>query len=401
MAARLAVADPDRGPGTLCLAVSPALKALGVANRCRIYEIPSALDYITAPPQMQLYIQFSAQIYGIYLKYIAKEDILVYSIDEAFLDVTPYLALYQKTPRELARTIMDDIRCTLGIPAACGIGTNLYLAKAALDIRAKHSPDSLAFLDEDRYCKTLWRHRPLTDFWQVGPGTAHRLERAGIYTMEQIAQANPSLLFRLLGKNAAHLINHAWGREPATLSQIKAYRPKSTSLSSSQILMRDYSAPEGLLILKEMADLLCLELVEKKLLTASLTLQIGYSRDYSLFSQTDGIQPSYASCTLPSPTSSVRLVTQNLAKLFHRTARPGLPIRQIAVTFQRLCPEGAEQYSLFFSPEESEKDRRIQRAVLDIKKRFGKNAVLKGINLEEAATTRLRNTQIGGHKSGI
>lgn len=268
----LVVADPERERGTICLAVSPSLKALGVPNRCRVYEIPPGIEYIMAPPRMQLYIEYSAEIYAIYLKYISKEDIYVYSVDEAFLDVTDYLELYQLTAKDLGVRIMDDIRSFLGITATCGIGTNLYLSKIALDITAKHTKDNIGYLDESLYRKTLWNHKPLTDFWRIGKGISSRLAGVGIYTMGDIAHADEAILYKLIGVDAEYLIDHAWGREPTTIAEIKAYRPKESSLSTVQVLMTDYSYDDGLLILKEMVDLLCLDLVDKNLVTNSLSL---------------------------------------------------------------------------------------------------------------------------------
>lgn len=276
MTTNLVVADPERKSGTIFLAVSPSLRKLGVKNRCRVFEIPPHLSYIQAPPRMQLYIRYSADVYSIYLKYVAKEDIHVYSIDEAFLDITDYLNAYGLSPRELARRIMEDIVSSLGIAAACGAGTNLYLAKVALDLCAKHMPDRIASLDEGLYRQSLWEHRPITDFWRIGPGTAKRLASYGIYTMGQAAQTSEALLYRLFGVDAEYLIDHAWGREPVTIAQIRAYQPLNRSLSSGQVLMRDYSYEEGLLILKEMADLLCLELTERRLITDSLSLNVSY-----------------------------------------------------------------------------------------------------------------------------
>ncbi len=393
MTARLVVADPERRSGTICLAVSPALKAIGVKNRCRVYEIPASVDYIMAPPRMQLYIQYSAAIYRIYLSYVAKEDIAVYSIDEAFLDVTDYLSLYSVTPRELGIRIMDDIRQTLRIPAACGIGTNLYLSKVALDITAKHARDFTGYLDEELYRRTLWGHRPITDFWRVGPGTARRLHSMGIDTMEGITRAEEDLLYRTFGLEAEYLIDHAWGREPTTIQQIQAYTPKDTSLSSGQVLMRDYRCEEGLLIVKEMTDLLCLDLVERRLVTNSLSLFIGYSGH--------SLKPARGTSSMSVTTSSVRVITEYMAALYRRIVDPQSLIRRVVITFGHVMGEDFEQWDLFTDPQYLEKDRRIQRTVLDIKRRFGKNAVFKAMDLQAAATTRERNQQIGGHRRGL
>lgn len=394
LTARLVVADPERSEKTICLAVSPALKQMGVPNRCRVFQIPKEIPYKMAPPRMQLYIDYAAEIYGVYLKYIAKEDIQVYSIDEAFLDVTDYLHLYQMTAVELGRTIMQDILDTTKIPAACGVGTNLYLAKVALDIMAKHETDRIVYLDEARYREKLWKHKPLTDFWRVGRGTVERLSNMGICTMEEIAHARESLLYKSFGIDAELLIDHAWGREPVTIADIKAYRPKNTSFSSGQVLPRDYEYEEGVLVVKEMADLLCLDLVDQGLVTSHISLVIGYSNQKCF-------EPAKGSTTLRSATSSNRRLLSYVEQLYRRIVRPGAYIRRITLTYTGVMAEDYQQFDLFSNPEETEKDVKAQRAAISIKQRYGKNAILKGMNLEESATTIERNGQIGGHKSGV
>lgn len=394
LTARLVVADPERSEKTICLAVSPALKQMGVPNRCRVFQIPKEIPYKMAPPRMQLYIDYAAEIYGVYLKYIAKEDIQVYSIDEAFLDVTNYLHLYQMTAVELGRKIMQDILDTTGIPAACGVGTNLYLAKVALDIMAKHETDRIAYLDEARYREKLWKHKPLTDFWRVGRGTVERLSNMGICTMEEIAHARESLLYKAFGIDAELLIDHAWGREPVTIADIKAYRPKNTSFSSGQVLPRDYEYEEGVLVVKEMADLLCLDLVDQGLVTSHISLVIGYSNQKCF-------EPAKGSTTLRSATSSNRRLLSYVEQLYRRIVRPGAYIRRITLTYTGVMTEDYQQFDLFSNPEETKKDVKAQRAVISIKQRYGRNAILKGMNLEESATTIERNGQIGGHKSGV
>ena len=394
LTARLVVADPERSEKTICLAVSPALKQMGVPNRCRVFQIPKEIPYKMAPPRMQLYIDYAAEIYGVYLKYIAKEDIQVYSIDEAFLDVTDYLHLYQMTAVKLGRKIMQDILDTTKIPAACGVGTNLYLAKVALDILAKHETDRIAYLDEARYREKLWKHKPLTDFWRVGRGTVERLSNMGICTMEEIAHARESLLYKSFGIDAELLIDHAWGREPVTIADIKAYRPKNTSLSSGQVLPRDYSYEEGILVVKEMADLLCLDLVDQGLVTSHISLVIGYSNQKCF-------EPAKGSTTLRSATSSNRRLLSYVEQLYRRIVRPGAYIRRITLTYTGVMTEDYQQFDLFSDPEETEKDVKAQRAAISIKQRYGRNAILKGMNLEESATTIERNGQIGGHKSGV
>lgn len=394
LTARLVVADPERSEKTICLAVSPALKQMGVPNRCRVFQIPKEIPYKMAPPRMQLYIDYAAEIYGVYLKYIAKEDIQVYSIDEAFLDVTNYLHLYQMTAVELGRKIMQDILDTTGIPAACGVGTNLYLAKVALDIMAKHETDRIAYLDEARYREKLWKHKPLTDFWRVGRGTVERLSNMGICTMKEIAHARESLLYKAFGIDAELLIDHAWGREPVTIADIKAYRPKNTSFSSGQVLPRDYEYEEGVLVVKEMADLLCLDLVDQGLVTSHISLVIGYSNQKCF-------EPAKGSTTLRSATSSNRRLLSYVEQLYRRIVRPGAYIRRITLTYTGVMTEDYQQFDLFSDPEETEKDVKAQRAAISIKQRYGRNAILKGMNLEESATTIERNGQIGGHKSGV
>lgn len=394
LTARLVVADPERSEKTICLAVSPALKQMGVPNRCRVFQIPKEIPYKMAPPRMQLYIDYAVEIYGVYLKYIAKEDIQVYSIDEAFLDVTDYLHLYQMTAVELGRKIMQDILDTTKIPAACGVGTNLYLAKVALDILAKHETDRIAYLDEARYREKLWKHKPLTDFWRVGRGTVERLSNMGICTMEEIAHARESLLYKAFGIDAELLIDHAWGREPVTIADIKAYRPKNTSFSSGQVLPRDYEYEEGVLVVKEMADLLCLDLVDQGLVTSHISLVIGYSNQKCF-------EPAKGSTTLRSATSSNRRLLSYVEQLYRRIVRPGAYIRRITLTYTGVMTEDYQQFDLFSNPEETEKDVKAQRAVISIKQRYGRNAILKGMNLEESATTIERNGQIGGHKSGV
>lgn len=393
MTTRLVVADPDRTEKTICLAVSPALKKLGIPGRCRVFEIPKGIDYVMAPPRMQLYIDYSAEIYSIYLKYIAKEDIHVYSIDEVFMDVTDYLVMYQMTAKDLGITIMQDVYKTTGITATCGIGTNLYLAKVALDITAKHVEDHIGILDENLYCQTLWKHKPLTDFWRIGRGIANRLETQGIYTMGDIAHADEEMLYRMFGIDAELLIDHAWGRETTLMSDIKSYRAKTNSISSGQVLPRDYSYEEGRLIIKEMADLLSLELVEKGLVTDSITLHVGYSNRYAA-------KPAHGTIGMTVTTSSSRHIVAYTERLYEQIVSPHQFVRRMTITFNRVIDEVYRQYDLFTDPEDMERELQLQKAMLDIKGKYGKNAILKGMNLEKGATTIERNQQIGGHKSG-
>lgn len=389
----LAVADPDRGIGTICLAISPSMKALGIKNRCRVYEIPSHVEYIKAPPRMKLYIKYSADIYAVYLKYVAKEDIHVYSIDEAFLDVTPYLSLYRLTAKELAVRIMDDIKNTTGITAAAGIGTNLYLAKVALDIMAKHEKDNIAFLDEERYQKRLWDHRPLTDFWRVGTGTVKRLRRLGIFTMGDVAHADEEVLYRMFGVDAELLIDHAWGRESTTMEDIKTYRPKSRSLSSSQVFLRDYSFEECRLVVKEVMDELCLEMAEKGVAAKSFSLAAEYSSE-------TGMKGASGTVSLTSGSNRYRTILPGVLRLYDRIVRRDKPIRKLTLACHDVVQEVYEQLELFSDPAEAERDRKLQKTVIEIKKRYGRNAIVRGMDLQEAGTAMQRNRQIGGHKSG-
>lgn len=393
MKTNLVVADPERSEKTICLAITPAMKALGISNRCRVFQIPKDVEYIMAEPRMQKYIDYAAEIYSIYLKYIAKEDIHVYSIDEVFMDVTEYLSLYGKTARELSVQIMNDIYKEVGVRATCGIGSNLYLAKIALDITAKHAEDFIGELDEESYRRKLWSHRPLTDFWRVGAGTVRTLERYGIKTMKDIAEADEDFLYKIFGVDAELLIDHAYGRETTTIADIKHYRPKNNSISSGQVLMRDYEFYEGKLIVKEMTDLLCLDLLDKNLITDSITLHIGYSN-------TMDKAPAHGTVALPMETNADIVIIPEVIKLYEQIVDPYTPIRRLNITCNRVMDEAYHQYNLFADIDKLERNRKIQTAVLDIKKKFGKNAVLKGMNLQEAATTMERNRQIGGHKSG-
>lgn len=393
MTTNLVVADRERSEKTICLAITPAMKKLGISNRCRVFQIPKDVEYIMAEPRMQKYIDYAAQIYAIYLKYISKDDIHVYSIDEAFMDVTEYLSLYNKTAKELGIEIMESVYKKLGIRATCGIGSNLYLAKIALDITAKHASDFIGELNEESFRKNLWHHRPLTDFWRIGAGTAKKLEQYGIKTMRDIAEADEDFLYKIFGVDAELLIDHAWGKETVTISDIKNYKPKNSSISSGQVLMRDYEFEEGKLIVKEMADLLCLDLLEKNLVTDSITLHIGYSNIVSR-------PPAHGTASLQMETNADMIIIPELIKLYEHIVDRHTPIRRLNITCNRVVDEAYIQYNLFADMDEVERNRKVQTAMLNIKKKFGKNAVLKGMNLQDAATTRERNRQIGGHKSG-
>lgn len=387
----LVVADPSRGNGALCLAISPKMKAQGIKNRCRIFEIPKDISYITAVPRMKLYMEYAARIYGIYLKYVSKDDIHVYSIDEAFMDITPYLKLYHKKPREIAQMILDDIYATTGITATVGIGTNLYLAKVALDIISKHVPDHVGCLTEQMYQKYLWHHQPLTDFWQIGRGIANRLAKYGIVDMYGVAHCPEQILYQEFGINAAYLIDHSEGIEPTTIADIKRYRSRANSISNSQILFEDYAYEDALLVLKEMVELNVLRLVEHHLVTDHLSLYVGYSKDI--------VRSTGGSIKIGVRTNSYKILLEEFMQLFKRTTNPGAPIRKIAIGFGDVLDEYYETYNLFTDYEELDKERRIQEAIITIKDKYGKNAILKGMNLLEHATTVKRNTLVGGHNA--
>lgn len=392
MTTRLVVADPTRSDKTICLAVSPALKALGIPGRCRVFEIPKHIDYIMAPPRMQKYLDYSAEVYAIYLKYISKDDIHVYSVDEAFMDVTDYLSLYQMTARELGQRIISDIYESLGLRATCGIGTNLYLTKVALDITAKHSPDFIGELDEKKYRETLWDHKPLTDFWRVGKGIANRLSTYGMLTMRDIANGDEDLLYKLFGVNAELLIDHAWGREPVSIQDIRSYESQTHSLTQGQVLMSDYTFEKGLVIAKEMMDVMCLDMVDKELVSKSFTLLVGYAKSAPLPS-------AKGTFSLDTPTNASSILIPKIAELYTQIVNPAYLVRRMYVVCNGVTSEEYMQYSFFMPAEDLEKDRKVQKAVLEIKNKFGKNAILKGLNFEEGATTRERNQQIGGHKA--
>ena len=399
MTTNLVVADPERSDKTICLAITPSMKALGIKNRCRLFEIPKNIDYIIAPPRMQKYIDYTAEIYAIYLRFISKEDIHIYSIDEAFLDITDYLATYHLNAKEMALMLMGEILREVGVRATCGIGTNLYLAKIALDITAKHAPDFIGNLDEASFQKILWDHTPLTDFWRIGKGTATTLQRYGITTMRQIAEMDEDFLYKVFGIDAELLIDHAWGREPVTIADIKSYKPKTNSVSSGQVLMRDYSFEEGRLIVREMMDLLCLDLVEKGLVTDSVTLYIGYSNALNE-------EPARGTAKLNKVTSADSVILPAVTAVYDRIVDRKKPVRRINISCNNVTQYDQNdwvQLSLFDNIEadaSAKRNQKMQKAVIDIKKKYGKNAILKGMNFNEAATTRERNRQIGGHKSG-
>ncbi len=463
----LVVADKTRTEKTICLAVTPSLKAYGISGRARLFEVTARvreinrerkrrspgkmlgagscnaeelkahpsyrLDFIIAPPRMSKYMEVSTQIYGIYLKYVAPEDIHVYSIDEVFIDASSYLRANHKTAREFAGMIIADVLKTTGITATAGIGTNLYLCKVAMDIVAKHIPADkngvrIASLSEMSYRRMLWEHRPLTDFWRVGAGYRRKLEQNGMFTMGDVARCsveNEELLYKLFGVNAELLIDHAWGWEPCTIADIKAYRPENNSLSSGQVLKEPYSFEKARLIVREMADCLSLELVEKRVVTDSITLSVGYdAENLSNSDRSEGFvgeivldhygrripKPAHGSAALGRRTSSARVIVNAAAKLFDTAVRRDLTVRRITIAANNVVSENIvpepEQLNLFTDYKRCEtetaaleKERNIQRAVLEIKHKYGKNSVLKGMNFEEGATAAERNGQVGGHRA--
>lgn len=390
-AVNLVVADPSRGKGALCLAVSPKMKEQGVHNRCRIFEIPDNISYITAMPRMNLYMQYSADIYGIYLKYISREDIHVYSIDEAFLDVSEYLQMYSVSAKELARMILQDIYTTTGITATVGIGTNLYLAKIALDITAKHAKDNMGVLDEQLYRETLWHHKPVSDFWQVGRGISKRLEKYSVADMYDIAHMDERILYREFGVNAEYLIDHAWGREPTTIKEIKAYKSKSNSLSNSQILFEDYNYEEALLVLKEMVELNVQNLVESHRVTDHIGLYIGYSAR--------NVKATGGSRKLSNVTNSYAYLRNAFIELYRETVNRQELVHMLSISFGNVVDEMYETYDLFTDFNALEKEKKLQLTLLNIKHKFGKNAVIKGMNLLNKATAISRNKLVSGHNA--
>lgn len=480
LATNLVVADPGRTEKTICLAVSPSLKRYGIPGRARLFEVVQRIrevnrerkrhapggsfhgassnaaelatdpglevSYITAVPRISYYMKYSTQIYDIYLKYVAPEDMHVYSVDEVFIDATAYLKTYQMSAHDLALRMIRNVMEETGIVATAGIGTNLYLCKVAMDIVAKKIPADkdgvrIAQLDERSYREQLWNHVPLTDFWRVGPGYARKLNENGLYTMGDVARCsigkpneyyNEALLYRLFGINAELLIDHAWGWEPTTIAQIKAYKPEKNSVGSGQVLQCAYTAEKAKLIVKEMTDLLVLDLVDKGLVTDQMVLTVGYDienlTDPAIRNKFHGEvttdrygrkvpKHAHGTANLPDYTSSTRVIMKAVEDLYDRIINPDLLVRRIYVVASRVIPEEEakekevfEQMALFTDYEalkkekeqeqtELQKEKRIQHAILDLQKKFGKNAVLKGMNLEEGAMTIERNRQIGGHKA--
>ena len=389
----LVVADRSRGKGAITLAISPALKKMGVKNRVRLFQIPSHIEYITVKPHMKRYMEASAQIYGTLLDYISPDDIHVYSIDEYFIDITPYQGLYNKSPRYLAQLLLDAILQATHIYATVGIGTNLFLAKIALDVLAKHAPDFIGYLDEGLFREQIWHHRPLTDIWQIGPGIANRLRKYGVHDLYGITQLPEAKLYKEFGVDAELLIDHAWGRESCTIADIHAYRPAKHSLSQSQILLRNYRADQARLPLREMVEALTLELLQIKAVTKCVQVRIGYA--------SDELRSTGGSRTLGTYTDSFQTLLPIVMALFDKYLRPHEDIRRLGVTFEDLVhKEAVPRQGDLFAPtkdQEEQKEEDIQKTLLSIKGRFGKNAILRASSLEEDGTIRYRNTLVGGH----
>lgn len=414
--ARLVVADPSRGEKTICLAISPAMKALGVRNRCRVFEIPDGIDYEMARPRMRRYMEASAQIYALYLRYFSPEDIHVYSVDECFVDVGPYLALYGRTPRELAVELIALVRRETGVCATAGIGPNLFLAKVALDVTAKHAADNIGELDEGSFKCLIWPHRPITDIWGIGPGIARRLAVMGASCLGEVALLPEDALYDEFGVNAELLIDHAWGIEPCTIAEIQAYRPRAHSIGSGQVLARDYEFEEARVVLREMADALALDLVDKGLACGHLSLYAGYARERRAWDERDAPAPAQtftgehgtrvlghaadgasASRKLPEATDSREALTAQLLGLFSEVVDPNRPIRRVNIAFGALVPVECAELSLFTDVEAQAAERRLAQATNAVKRRFGKNALLRGVSFRPGATGRERNRQVGGH----
>lgn len=408
----LVVADPARTDKTICLAISPAMKALGVRNRCRVFEIPEGIRYTMAKPRMRRYMEVSAAIYAIYLRYVSADDVHVYSIDECFIDAAPYLALYGTDARGFATMLMDAVLAETRICATAGIGTNLFLAKVALDVTAKHAADNIGVLDEQSFRRSIWFHQPITDIWGIGPGIARRLAAHGAHDLAGVAAMNPEVLYREFGRNAEYLIDHAWGQEPCTIAEIKAYRPEGRSLVNGQVLPCDYTFDEARTVLREMVDASVLDLVEQGLACGHISLDVGYARQAPLprssagFEGEHGLRLAHAqrfegrtggSRKLGRCTASGRYLAERFCALYDQTTRRDVPVRRISIGMAGLVPEERSTLTLFDDAEAEARERRLQRAVVAVRGKFGKNAMLRAASLQEKATARERNEQVGGH----
>lgn len=385
----LVVANPNHGNTAICLAITPAMKKLGIKNRCRIYDIPKGIDYIVAMPRMKHYMNYSAKIYSIYLKYISPEDIHVYSIDECFIDLTPYIMTYKKNPKELANMLMESVFNETGICATAGVGTNLFLAKVALDVLAKHMPDNIGYLDESEFKRTMWHHKPITDIWNIGRGIATRLAKYGIYDLYGVAHCDDKLLYKEFGINAQYLIDHSHGIEPCTIREIHEYVPKSSSVTSGQVLPRNYSFDEVKIILREMTDLLALELVQRNETASSVSVYIGYA--------SRALKATGGTRRLSFCSSSFRRLSSETERLYTETAYRNEPIRRINISFGGLKKCEYRQIDLLSDYEHEEREYNLQKTMAELKIRFGKNSVIRGMSLQDSATARQRNGLVGGH----
>ena len=411
----LVVADPERTKKTICLAITPAMKALGISNRCRLFEIPEGVDYVIAKPRMRHYMEVSAQIYEVYLRYVSPEDIHVYSIDECFIDATPYMALYGKTARELARMLMDEVFAETSITATAGIGTNMFLCKLALDIMAKHAEDGIGFLDEEAFFKSIWNHRPITDIWNIGPGIANRLLKYGVRDLEGVAHMPPAVLYKEFGVNAQLLIEHSYGIEPCTITQIQAYEPEGSSITNGQVLACGYTFDEALVVLREMCDASVLELVDKHLVTNHIYIYIGYEQqkpkaggEIAVYECGHGKryvgkgsrgEHGGGSKKLEERTNSFRKLWPRVEALYRERVDPDRVIRRVNLAFGNLMDEDYATLDLFADEQADAQERALAQAQLAIKGKFGKNAVFKATSLQEKATGRQRNAQVGGHSA--
>lgn len=412
MTTKLVVADPTRSEMTICLAVSPAMKAAGVRNRCRLHEIPSGMEFITAKPRMKKYMQVSAEIYATYLRYVSPDDIHPYSIDECFIDATPYLELYDLTAREFADALRAAVKAETGIPATVGIGPNLFLAKVALDISAKHAPDGVGELNERAFREQIWPHRPITDIWNIGPGIARRLAKYRVFDLRGVTEMDPDVLYDEFGVNAEYLIDHAWGVEPCTIAEIKAYEPESTSLMNGQILPCGYNFDDTLMVMREMVDDSVLDLVGKRLVTDHISLHVSYLRSKDERDEAAGeafegghgmrrVGGSHphggGSRKIPERTNSFAKLYGYLEALYRETVDPARTMRKISIGFGNLVDEDLASVDLFTDVAAAEREHRRQEAVLAVKEKFGKNALIKGVSLKEHALGRERNEMVGGH----
>lgn len=388
----LVVADETRGQGGICLAITPKLKSLGIKNRCRLYEIPNDVEYIIAKPRMKKYIEYAANIYGIYLKYIDKSDIHTYSIDECFIDVTDYLKLYKIKAKQFAQKLMNEINDTLHIPSTVGIGSNMFLAKIALDITAKKSPDRIGWLTEAKYRETLWHHKPITDFWQISYGISKRLAGLGITDMYGVAHADENILYDTFGINAELLIDHSWGKETCTIMDIKKYKSKSKSIGNSQILPKNYDIKSAKLVLSEMIQNGCYELAKRHYVTSLVQIHIGYGENDRNFSK--------GSVRLPVTTNLYTKICESVESLYDKVVDKTKMVRRVGFEFCDLCDEAFEQYDFFTDINRVKKEKKLVSSVINIQNKFGKSSILKGIDLQKGATQIERNKLIGGHNSG-